>query len=101
MAAQGAGRASGPLLQDDEEGTARVLIADDDDATRELIAATLRASGYEVVTASDGQEAAELVARGGFDVVLLDAVMPRTSGVDACRTIKSVQGDAFVPVALV
>ena len=46
-------------------GRARVLVADDDAPTRELIAATLRASGYEVETAADGQEAVERVARAG------------------------------------
>ena len=93
-----AGARLGPV---DDEESARVLVADDDAATRELIAATLRASGYEVDTAADGQEAIARFARGGLDVVLLDAVMPRVSGVDACRTIKGLQGDDFVPVALV
>jgi diguanylate cyclase (GGDEF)-like protein len=85
----------------EEEETPRVLVADDDATTRDLIASTLRASGYEVEAVSDGQEAVERAARGTFDVVLLDAVMPKTSGVDACRTIKGVQGESFVPVALV
>lgn len=79
---------------------ARVLVADDDAATRGLIASTLRASGYEVDTASDGQEAIARFARGGLDLVLLDAVMPRVNGVDACRTIKGLRADAFVSVAL-
>jgi diguanylate cyclase (GGDEF)-like protein len=100
MAAHVAGRASALTLEEEDE-PARVLVADDDSATRDLIAATLRMSGYEVETAADGQEAVARYARGGLDVVLLDAVMPRVSGVDACRTMKSLQGDAFVPVALV
>lgn len=99
MAADIAGRASQTMLE--EEGTARVLVADDDAGTRDLIANTLRASGYDVIAVEDGQAAIAEVARGGFDVVLLDAVMPRVNGVDACRTIKGFQGDAFVPVALV
>ena len=99
MAANVAASASHGSL--DAEGPARVLVADDDAATRELIATTLRASGYEVETAADGQEAIARFARGGLDVVLLDAVMPRLSGVDACRTIKGLRGDDFVPVALV
>lgn len=81
--------------------TACVLVADDDVATRELIAATLRESGYEVETAIDGQAAVERVARGGIDVVLLDAVMPRMSGFDACRTIRGLGGADFVPVCLI
>jgi diguanylate cyclase (GGDEF)-like protein len=99
MAAHVAARSTRDL--DEGERTARVLVADDDVATRNLIASTLRESGYEVETAADGVEAVERIARGGLDVVLLDAVMPRQSGVDACRTIKGVRrGDDFVPVAL-
>ena len=97
MAADVAARASSSSL---DEAPARVLVADDDAATRDLIATTLRASGYEVETASDGQEAIARYAKGGLDVVLLDAVMPRVSGVDACRTIKGLRGSDLVPVAL-
>ncbi len=86
--------------REEEDGPACVLVADDDAATRELVAATLRESGYEVETAADGQAAVERVARGGIDVVLLDAVMPRMSGFDACRTVRALGGD-FVPVVLV
>lgn len=100
MAAHVAARQSQSSLEA-VESPARVLVADDDAATRDLVATTLRESGYEVETAADGVEAVERVARGGLDVVLLDAVMPRQSGVDACRTIKSVSGDDMVPVALV
>jgi diguanylate cyclase (GGDEF)-like protein len=99
LAAHVAGRPSAPSLGEDDV-TATVLVADDDSATLELVAATLRASGYEVETVPDGQAAVERVARGGIDVVLLDAVMPRLSGVDACRSIRGL-GEAFVPVALV
>lgn len=101
MAADVAARASQASLDDDEAPSAKVLVADDDPATRDLVATTLRASGYDVETVADGHEAIERVSRGGYDVVLLDAVMPRTSGVDACRTIKMVRGEDFVPVALV
>jgi two-component system cell cycle response regulator len=97
LAAHVAGRTSGPSL--DEDTAACVLVADDDPATLDLVAATLRASGYIVETAPDGQAAVERVARGGVDIALLDAVMPRLSGFDACRTIRGL-GEAFVPVAL-
>src|SRR5262245_12467155 len=77
MSADVAGRPSIASLEEDEGTTACVLVADDDVATRDLVASTLRSSGYEVETAQDGQAAVERVARGGIDVVLLDAVMPR------------------------
>lgn len=89
----------GPALAEDTQ-PACVLVADDDAATLSLLAATLRENGYEVETAADGQAAVERVARGGIDVALLDAVMPRLSGVDACRTIRGL-ATPFVPVALV
>ena len=106
LTADNAARPSGHLLAESEaEGQrARVLVADDDSSTRELVATTLRASGYEVETAADGQEAVERVAKGGIDVVLLDAVMPRMSGFDACRNIRGLasrEREDFVPVALV
>jgi diguanylate cyclase (GGDEF)-like protein len=101
MAAQVTGRASQASFEEAaDDGTARVLVADDDPATLELVASTLRASGYEVETAHDGQAAVERVSRGGIDVCLLDAVMPRLSGFDACRNIRGLGGD-FVPVALI
>lgn len=98
LAAPLAGRPSAASLEDDTQAV--VLVADDDAATRDLIAKTLRESGYEVETAQDGQEAIERVAKGGIDVALLDAVMPRMTGVDACRTIRGL-GDELVPVALI
>jgi diguanylate cyclase (GGDEF)-like protein len=108
LTADVAGRPSGHLLAADGPAAdgprARVLVADDDPATRELIANTLRASGYEVETSPDGQDAVERVARGGFDVVLMDAVMPRMSGFDACRVIRGLspsEHEDFVPIALV
>lgn len=100
MAAHVASRLS-TAEEEADPPTACVLVADDDAATRDLIATTLRASGYEVEVAQDGQEAVERFAKGGIDVVLLDAVMPRLSGVDACRTIRGLRADDFVPVALV
>jgi len=77
-----------------------VLVADDDTVTRELLAATLRTSGYEVVECSDGEEAVERAGKGGLDLVLVDAVMPRLSGLEACRAIKATTADAFLPVII-
>jgi len=99
LGARVAGHSNGPSI-DEIEATARVLVADDDPATLELIASALRASGYDVETAPDGEAALERVSRGGIDVVLLDAVMPRLSGFEACRTIRGLSDD-FVPVVLV
>lgn len=65
-----------------------MLVADDDATTRALLADMLGAEGYDVETAEDGQIAVERFTRADFDVVLLDVVMPRLSGIDACRVLK-------------
>lgn len=78
-----------------------VLVADDDRATREQLAAILRAGGHTVELCEDGQEAVSRVALGGIDVVLLDVMMPKLSGTEACRLLKSVAGGTFLPVILV
>jgi two-component system cell cycle response regulator len=75
-----------------------LLVADGDSVTRELLASTLRANGYEVVTCADGEEAVERSGKGGIDLVLIDAVMPRLSGLEACRAIKAMTSDGFLPV---
>lgn len=60
----------------------------------------LRAHGYVVEALGDGQAAVERVARGGVDLVLLDILMPRLSGLEACRLIKGMTSDTFLPVVL-
>src|SRR5580698_7348006 len=77
-----------------------IVVADDDVVTRDLLAGILQSSGYEVTTCGDGQEAVELVGDGGVDLVLLDAMMPRLSGLEACRVIKGITADAFLPVLI-
>jgi two-component system, cell cycle response regulator len=77
-----------------------ILVADDDAVTRDLLASILQANGYEVVTCVDGQEAVQRVGKGGIDLVLLDAMMPRLSGLEACRVLKGMTVDAFLPVVI-
>lgn len=79
----------------------RVLVVEDDRVTREFVAGLLRGAGFEVQTLETGSPAVDMARSGKVDLVLLDVVMPGVSGIDVCRMIKSVTGDAFVPVILV
>ena len=64
----------------------RVLIADDDEATREVIEASLTNSGYEVLSARDGIEAWNLLQRNDAPrLTILDWQMPRLSGLELCQ----------------
>lgn len=80
---------------------ARIVVADDDRLGRELLTNILRAAGHIVEAVEDGQEAIDRVAQGGVDLVLLDVVMPRLSGLEACRILKSMTHEGFLPVLLV
>jgi len=81
---------------------ARVLVADDSETILLLMRTRLELAGHEVATASDGQEVIELVsgAPGGQpDVLLLDAMMPRKSGIDALRELRD--AGVEIPVLIV
>jgi CheY-like chemotaxis protein len=58
----------------------RVLVVDDEESIRTLIDRLLTKHGFTVETASDGQWAIEKIARGDFDAIVLDLMMPRVDG---------------------
>jgi two-component system, cell cycle response regulator CpdR len=60
---------------------ARILVADDEDSLREILARGLDAAGHEVVAVEDGVEALHELKRGRFDLLLTDIVMPRLDGI--------------------
>ncbi len=76
----------------------RILVVDDERAVRDALERALRLEGYEVSTASDGQEALVSLARRSVDAVVLDVLMPVLDGLETCRTLRR-RGDA-TPVLL-
>jgi DNA-binding response OmpR family regulator len=68
---------------------AKILIAEDERDIRDLIAFTLRFSGYEVFAASNGEEAVDLAPKVNPDLVLMDVRMPRMTGYEACKLMKA------------
>jgi len=79
----------------------RILIADDDPASRELLESLLSQDGYELRLARDGQEALDEFVRFQPDLVLLDVEMPRLDGFRACRLLKYNPNTRLTPVVLV
>ena len=77
-----------------------ILIADDNEANRELLAALLSAEDYRVVCATDGQGALEKVDSGSIDLALLDVVMPHPTGYEVCQAMKSKPETRLIPVVL-
>ncbi len=69
---------------------ARILLADDSETILLLLRTRLEMEGHEVETAVDGQEVVEAIgAAPAFDLLLLDAMMPRKSGIDALRELRA------------
>jgi adenylate cyclase len=82
-------------------GPARILVVDDTPENVLLLSAVLEKKGYEVVTASSGVQALELVATERPDLVLLDVVMPQMSGYEVCRKIRENPATGVLPVVMV
>ncbi|HEY98169.1 MAG TPA: response regulator transcription factor [Dehalococcoidia bacterium] len=66
----------------------RILVVDDDTAILRLLSTNLKARGYEVLTATDGEEALETVQKEYIDLIILDIMMPKVDGVQVCRHIR-------------
>lgn len=78
-----------------------VLVVDDDPFIRKLIATTLEDVGeVRVVEAGDGEEALEMVDREHPELVLLDILMPRLDGIEACRRMRAQPGGDDVPIVM-
>ena len=76
----------------------RLLIVEDEQHQRELYALELRDEGYEVLEASNGKEAVELVKKEKFDLVILDIRMPEMDGIEALGKILS--RDKKIPIII-
>jgi two-component system phosphate regulon response regulator PhoB len=67
----------------------KLLIADDEPGIRRLVRMTLESDEYEIVEAADGDEAVELARKHKPELMLLDVMMPKRSGLEVCRVLKT------------
>jgi len=79
----------------------RILVVDDNATNVDILRTRLTAHGYEVLTASDGEEALAATREHLPDLVLLDVMMPRLDGIEACRRLKADPSLPFTPVVMV
>jgi two-component system cell cycle response regulator len=81
--------------------SARILVVDDIAANVRLLEAKLAAEYFEVVTASSGGEALQIIERNVPDIVLLDVMMPEMDGFEVCSRIRANPKTRFLPVVMV
>ena len=76
----------------------RVLVVDDEDAARYLIASLLKGHGYEVIEAVDGRDALAKARATDVDIIITDILMPNMDGYQLCREWKADEKLAEVPL---
>jgi diguanylate cyclase (GGDEF)-like protein/PAS domain S-box-containing protein len=81
--------------------TNRILIVDDNEMNRDMLARRLARKGYDVLVANGAQDLVESVKQDAVDLVLLDIEMPEITGLDALRILRKVYSAAELPVIMV
>lgn len=77
-----------------------VLLVDDDEFQRKIFSDILEEDGYEVVLAEGGEEALKVVENFAPDLILLDIIMPRVGGIEACKVMRSFSHLKMVPIIM-
>ena len=77
-----------------------VLVADDEEDIRALVAFRLDRAGYDVITAADGEEALTLATTRLPDLIVLDMMMPKANGLEVTRSLRGLDSTKDIPVIL-
>ena len=94
-------RPEGATLTGVTHGLGRVLVVDDDEVIRRLIAVNLQLEGFDVETAVDGQDCLERVSEIDPDVITLDVMMPRLDGWETAVQLRKSPETAHIRVVLI
>lgn len=78
----------------------KVLIVDDEEFVRQLIQIKLKFCGIETVEAGNGVEAIEKAVSERPDLILLDVMMPKMNGFEACQRLKAHQETSHIPIIM-
>ena len=79
----------------------KILVVEDEPSQREVLAYNLKAEGFLVISADDGEDALLLVEEEKPDLILLDWMMPNLSGIEVCRRLKSSNKTRAIPIIMV
>jgi CheY-like chemotaxis protein len=79
----------------------KILVADDSSASQTMTKLMLDAGAYDIITASDGLEAITQAIKHKPDLILMDFVMPRMTGIAACRKLRDHPVTKNIPIIMV
>src|SRR6516162_2447694 len=79
----------------------KVLIAEDDRDSRELLAWMLEKLGYQVVSTANGKEAWEAFRKGRFRIVITDILMPEVDGLELCRRVRQHKQSKYTYIVMI
>src|SRR5215213_1432872 len=78
----------------------KILVVDDEPDALELIQYNLKAAGYDVVTAADGEEALKKARATNPSLVILDVMLPEVDGLEVCKTLRKEPATSTVPIIM-
>lgn len=79
---------------------AKILIAEDSETELAFLQEILSATQHEIVTTRDGKAAEQTARQGGFDLIILDVIMPEKNGFQVCRSLKTDPNLSATPIIL-
>src|SRR3990170_3620742 len=79
----------------------QILIADDNPENLDIFQTRLAVHGYEILTATDGEQALAIAREKQPDLILLDVMMPKMDGIEVCRRLKADPSFPFVPIIMI
>lgn len=92
---------SGDVASPENPKHYKILIADDNDDIRSMLSELLHLQGHEVIAAEDGEKAVQLALQETPDLILMDVMMPRLSGLEAARKIHEMAALNKVPIVAI
>lgn len=78
----------------------KILIVDDDMTLRELYEERVKAEGYTILSASDGEEAIDKALKEKPDLILLDIMMPKINGIDVMKMLREKEETKSIPIII-
>jgi two-component system alkaline phosphatase synthesis response regulator PhoP len=79
---------------------AKILVVDDENLMVRMVQIRLEASGYEVITACDGEEGLKKAKKENPDLIILDIMMPKMDGHEVCRLLKADERYERIPIII-